>query len=55
MDADLKRAYSAVDSLSEEQIDKVDCVVNKSCDELNVDELRYLLHQLSELNHRGDF
>ena len=55
LDNDLKRAYAAQDVLTEEQIDKVDAVVNQSCDELTADELRYLLHQLCELNHRGDF
>jgi len=55
LDKDLKRAYSAQDRISEDQIDKVDAVVNQACADLSADELRYLLAQLCELNHRGDF
>ena len=55
LDNDLKRAYAAQDRLEEHEIDYVDSIVNIACDKMSADQLRYLLHQLCELNHRGDF
>ena len=55
LDNDLKRAYNYEDELSEDQIGRVDAVVNQVCVDLSPEELGYLLKELCELNHRGDF
>ncbi len=43
--------------ISEEQVEKMDCVVDKMCDGVSYtsEELAYFLYQLQELNHRGHF
>ena len=44
-------------AISEEQVEKMDCLVNSICDGVSYtsEELAYLLYQLKELRHRGEF
>ena len=46
-----------MDNITQEQEEKMDEVINDMCDGVKYtpEELAYLLRQLLELNHRGDF